>query len=124
MLLPRLSSMNHSSPFNLSSFKSNTNSNFNSSSTSTPGTGRYGGGVNVNVNGALPDHLKLSPEQEMKEWNEVKKQLSAIVNVLLSMAATGTAAWWALGNVGIATVSEINRRLPLSRLKFSEKKRS
>lgn len=41
----------------------------------------------------------------MKEWNEVKKQLSAIVNVLLSMGATATAAWWALGNVSIASVS-------------------
>lgn len=80
--------------------------------------------LNLNGNGALPDHLKLSPEQEMKEWNEVKKQLSAIVNVLLSMAATGTAAWWALGNVGIATVSEINERLPNFRLKSSRRKRS
>lgn len=37
-------------------------------------------------------------EQERQAWRESREQISVIVNILLSVAAVATAAWWAAGN--------------------------
>lgn len=34
---------------------------------------------------------------EEQEWQEVRQQISAILNVLLSVVAVITAVWWAAG---------------------------
>lgn len=39
-----------------------------------------------------------SNRTEAEEWEEVKKQISAIANVALSVGAVATATWWAGGN--------------------------
>jgi hypothetical protein len=46
-------------------------------------------------------HPQLSVKQE---WNAVKRELSAVANVLASMAAVATAVWWAAGNIDLSTV--------------------
>lgn len=39
-----------------------------------------------------------SNRTEAEEWEQVRKQIGAIVNVVLSVAAVATATWWAGGN--------------------------
>jgi len=40
----------------------------------------------------------LTPEQEAQQWAEANKQISAVINVVISMGAVATAAWWAAGS--------------------------
>ena len=40
-----------------------------------------------------------------QEWEAVRRELSAVANVLASMAAVATAVWWAAGNTPVAEVS-------------------
>lgn len=39
-----------------------------------------------------------------QEWDAVRKELSAVANVLASMAAVATAVWWAAGTTALAQV--------------------
>lgn len=41
---------------------------------------------------------------EAEEWKEVQKQTSAIMNVVASMFAVGTAVWWVGGGRSYAMV--------------------
>ncbi|KAK0556557.1 hypothetical protein OC844_005824 [Tilletia horrida] len=47
---------------------------------------------------------KLTPEQEAEEWAEANKQISAVINIVISMAAVATAAWWAAGSANVLWV--------------------
>lgn len=40
-----------------------------------------------------------------EEWTEVRRQLSAVVNVLVSMATVGTGVWWVGGGRSVQAVS-------------------
>lgn len=42
---------------------------------------------------------------EAEEWDEVRRQLGAILNVTLSVAAVAVATWWAGGNADPIWVS-------------------
>lgn len=42
---------------------------------------------------------------DAKEWAEVRQQISAIINVLVSMAAVAIAVWWAGGTADPIWVS-------------------
>lgn len=42
---------------------------------------------------------------EAEEWDEVRRQLGAILNVTLSVAAVAVAIWWAGGNADPIWVS-------------------
>ncbi|KAE8215838.1 hypothetical protein CF327_g919 [Tilletia walkeri] len=44
---------------------------------------------------------KLTPEQEAEEWAEANKQVSAVLNIVVSMSAVATAAWWAAGSASV-----------------------
>ncbi|KAE8226570.1 hypothetical protein CF319_g840 [Tilletia indica] len=44
---------------------------------------------------------KLTPEQEAEEWAEANKQISAVLNIVVSMGAVATAAWWAAGSASV-----------------------
>ncbi|CAD6887075.1 unnamed protein product [Tilletia caries] len=44
---------------------------------------------------------KLTPEQEAEEWAEANKQISAVVNIIVSMGAVATAGWWAAGSASV-----------------------
>lgn len=41
---------------------------------------------------------------EADDWQQTRRELSAMLNVLLTMLAVGFAAWWMLGNVKPAPV--------------------
>ncbi|KAK0553122.1 hypothetical protein OC845_001402 [Tilletia horrida] len=44
---------------------------------------------------------KLTPEQEAAEWAEANRQISAVINIVISMVAVATAAWWAAGSASV-----------------------
>lgn len=49
----------------------------------------------------VPIERSTLPEKTFaQEWRETTRELSAVVNVLVSMFAVATAAWWASGGLG------------------------
>lgn len=52
-----------------------------------------------------------------EEWADVRQQISAIINVLVSMAAVAIAVWWAGGSADPIWVSRfVHRRYQKARL--------
>lgn len=48
---------------------------------------------------------KLSAAQEREAWDEIRRAMSAVANVVISTAAVGAAAWFAGGTAPVAWVS-------------------
>jgi hypothetical protein len=79
----------------------------------------YGQGLNVNAifqaskENENPWRQTKSNRTEAEEWEEVRKQIGAIINVGLSVAAVATATWWAGGNADPIWVSSLlaNKRV-------------
>ena len=57
----------------------------------------------------VPIERSTLPEKTLaQEWRDTARELSAVVNVLVSMMAVATAAWWASGGLGQAARSGNN----------------
>lgn len=52
-----------------------------------------------------PAHTGLPERTVAEEWLEVRRELSAVANVIASMGAVGTAVWWVGGGRSYAAVS-------------------
>ena len=50
------------------------------------------------------ERVSFKSRKEDQEWKQAKKEIGAVINVLASMMAVATAAWWASGNASPLTV--------------------